>query len=356
MQNKKKCILTLLLALFVAIGARSSTSSAPAGETGMVPVEPGVELYYRKIGSGPETLVVILVAESLVDDLAPLAEGRTVIFYNPRGRGKSSPIDAAKVAFENDFKDLEAVRRHFKLEKMALLGWSHYGMMTARYAIRHPERVTRLIQMTPAAPRNEPYLEQGMAEQRSRVDGEAWAELQKKRESGAFKDDPAAECRAMRAVTLPASFGDRAAAQRILLDDCDLPNEQIPNQTVWWKALFDSVGTYDVRTELRALKVPRLVIAGDKDFIPMAASREWVEGMPEARLLVLRGVGHFPHVEAREALIAALKTFLNGGWPAGVEAGLSDFASRLSENSSPWSEKSRKLSEKSPLQSENSTL
>lgn len=322
MQDKKKFMLTLLLGLLVATGARAHRSAAPAGETGMMPVEPGVDLYYRKIGSGPETLVVILVAESLVDDLAPLAEGRTVIFYNPRGRGKSSRIDVAKVAFENDMKDLDAVRRHFKLEKMALLGWSHYGMMTARYAMRHPERVTRLIQLTPAAPRTVPYLEQGMAEQRSRVDGEAWAELQKKRESGAFKDDPVAECRAMRVVTLPASFGDPAAAQRVLLDDCDLPNEQIANQTVWWKAAFDSVGTYDVRSELRALTVPRLVIAGDKDFIPMAASREWVEGMPESRLLVFRGVGHFPHVEAREALVAAMKTFLDGGWPASAEAGV----------------------------------
>lgn len=314
-------LLRIAAVLLSLLGAAPTFAAAPAGETGMVAVEPGVDLYYRKIGSGPETLVVILVAESLVDDLAPLAEGRTLIFYNPRGRGKSSRIDASKVSFENDLRDLDAVRRHFKLERMALLGWSHYGMMTARYAMRNPEHVTRLIQMTPVAPRSDPYLEQGMAEQRSRVDGEAWGELQKKRESGAFKDDPAAECRAYRKVTLPASVGDRSAAERILLDDCDLPNEQLANQAVWWKALFDSVGTYDIRTELRALKVPRLVIAGDKDFIPLASAREWVERMPEARLLVLRGVGHFPHVEAREALVAALKAFLGGGWPVGAEAG-----------------------------------
>lgn len=305
-------ILKIAAVLIALLGA------VPAfGETGMVTVEPGVDLFYKKIGSGPETLVVIMIAESLVDDLAPLAEGRTLIFYNPRGRGRSSRIDASKVAFENDFRDLEALRKHFKLEKMALLGWSHYGMMTARYAMRNPERVTRLIQLTPAGPRSEPYLEQGRAEQRSRVDGDAWGELQKKRESGAFKDDPVAECLAVRKVTLPASFGDPAAAQRVRPDDCELPNEQIANQTVWWKAMFDSVGTYDVRSELRGLKVPRLVIAGEKDFIPMAASREWVgEGMPDARLLIMPGVGHFPHVEAREALVKALKTFLDGGWPA----------------------------------------
>ena len=103
MHGKKEFLLfALLLGFFVATGA--------ACETGMIPVEPGVDLFYRKIGSGPETLVVILHAESLVDDLAPLTEGRTVIFYSPRGRGRSSRIDASKISFENEFKDLEAVR------------------------------------------------------------------------------------------------------------------------------------------------------------------------------------------------------------------------------------------------------
>ena len=291
-----------------------------AGETGRVTVEPGVDLFYEKIGSGPETLVVILHAESLVDDLAPLAEGRTVIFYSPRGRGRSSRIDAARVSFENEFRDLEAVRRHFKLEKMSLLGWSHYGMMTALYAVRNPERVSRLVQMTPAPPRSDPYQVQAQAEMTSRVGEEALADFRKKRESGAFKDDPVAECRVRQGLLLPASVGDRSVAQRISLEDCELPNEQLANQLAWWKALYDSVGVYDLRPDLPKLKMPRLVIAGDKDFIPMASSREWVEGLPAARLLVLRGVGHYPHVEAPEALIPALKTFLNGGWPADVEA------------------------------------
>ncbi|HVR99498.1 MAG TPA: alpha/beta hydrolase, partial [Thermoanaerobaculia bacterium] len=287
---------------------------------GYMQVAEGVRLHYRKVGEGPQTVVIPWVSLSQVDDLAPLAEGRTLIFYAPRGRLRSDTVDPSRISFENEISDLETVRRHFGLEKMALLGWSHYGMMTATYTLRYPERVTRLVQMVPASPRSQPYLAQGMQESRSRVDGAAWNELQKKREAGAFANDPAASCRAEKTVMLPVYFGDRSLAAKVPLDDCDLPNERSENQAKVWTALFASIRDWDLRGGLRDLRVPRLVVAGEKDFIPMAASREWVAGMPEARLLILRGVGHFPHVEAREIFLGAIDTFLDGGWPAGAEA------------------------------------
>ena len=212
------------------------------------------------------------------------------------------------------------MRRHFGLEKMALLGWSHYGLMTATYTLRHPDRVTRLVQMAPVAPRNQPYLAQGMQEIRSRVDGAAWTELQKRREAGEFANDPAAGCRADKMVMMPVYFGDRAMAAKVPLDDCDLPNEHPENMAKVWPALVASIGDWDLREDLRKLRVPRLVVAGEKDFIPMAASREWAAGMPETRFLVLREAGHFPQVEAPETFLEAVDAFLDGGWPAGAEA------------------------------------
>jgi proline iminopeptidase len=68
------------------------------------------------------------------------------------------------------------------------------------------------------------------------------------------------------------------------------------------------------------LATPRLVIQGEKDFIPMNGSREWVAGNPNARLLVIPAVGHFPHVEAPETFFPAVETFLRGGWPEGAVA------------------------------------
>lgn len=295
----------------------AQTQAAPS--EGYVQASEGVRLHYRKVGGGQQTVVIPWVTLSQVEELAPLAEGRTLIFYAPRGRLRSDTVESSKISFENEIADLEAVRRHFGLEKVALLGWSHYGMMTAAYSIKHPDRVTRLVQMVPTAPRAQPYLDQGMRESRSRVDGAAFNELQKRRAAGELKE-PAADCRAEKRVTLPAYFGDRALAAKVPLDDCDLPNERAENLGKVWPALFASMGDWDLREDLRKLRVPRLVVAGEKDFIPMAASREWAAGMPEARLLVLRGVGHFPQVEAPETFLGAVDAFLDGGWPAGAEA------------------------------------
>jgi pimeloyl-ACP methyl ester carboxylesterase len=52
----------------------------------------------------------------------------------------------------------------------------------------------------------------------------------------------------------------------------------------------------------------------------MAGSREWVAGNPNARLLVIDNVGHFPHVEKPDIYFPAVEKFLSGGWPEGAVA------------------------------------
>src|SRR5947199_7955995 len=113
---------------------------------GFVQIAAGPRLHYSKIGDGPEA--VIVPAESwLVTDLEPLVPGRTLVFYDQRGRGASGALagdgdSLPWTAYEMD--DLEAVRRHFGFEQVSLLGWSYLGGVTALYAAEHPGRVKRL--------------------------------------------------------------------------------------------------------------------------------------------------------------------------------------------------------------------
>src|SRR6266540_2977376 len=164
----------LLAAAILCAGIGMSPADAVPVSEGYVSIEPRVRLYYRKLGDGKQ-VVVSPMASWLASPLASLArKDHTLILYDTRGRGRSDSVDASKVSFANELSDLDAVRRHFGLEKMALAGWSHYGMMTAVYAIQHPNRVTRVVQITPGGPRSDPYLQQGMQTIRSRVDGEAY--------------------------------------------------------------------------------------------------------------------------------------------------------------------------------------
>lgn len=118
------------------IAGQSTNIPAAQAQTtpseGYVQAAEGVRLHYRKIGDGPQTVVIPWVTLPQVDELAPLAEGRTLIFYAPRGRLRSDTVEPAKISFENEIADLDAVRRHFGLEKIALLGWSHYASISTR--------------------------------------------------------------------------------------------------------------------------------------------------------------------------------------------------------------------------------
>ena len=297
-------------------------ASPPSQEVseGFVTVEPGVRLHYRKVGSG-KNVVVLPMGSWLEGPLSPLArQDRTLVFYDTRGRGRSGVVAASKISFANEISDLDAVRRHFKVEKVALMGWSHYGMMAEVYAIQNPDHVTRVVLITPGEPRSDPYLAEGMGEIRERVDGKAYAAFEARQKAGEFAKDPAAECRARSAVMQPAFFGDRSAIPKMTFDACAFETEWASNQDPWWDALFGSMVPWDYSREARASAVPRLVIQGEKDFIPLAASREWAQGNSNARLVVMPGVGHHPFVENPPVFFAAVNPFLDGGWPDGADA------------------------------------
>jgi pimeloyl-ACP methyl ester carboxylesterase len=76
------------------------------------------------------------------------------------------------------------------------------------------------------------------------------------------------------------------------------------------QAVWGSLGEYDLRDQLRALRpTPHaLVVHGTFDPIPIAGSRE-IAGVLGANLVELP-VGHCPHVEATDDFVRALDDFL----------------------------------------------
>src|SRR5690606_29107281 len=76
--------------------------------------------------------------------LRELAQDHRVIRYDERGNGLSDwdVEDLSQAAFVTD---LETVVDATGLEQFALLGISQGAAVSIEYAVRHPERVTRLI-------------------------------------------------------------------------------------------------------------------------------------------------------------------------------------------------------------------
>jgi alpha-beta hydrolase superfamily lysophospholipase len=68
-----------------------------------------------------------------------------------------------------------------------------------------------------------------------------------------------------------------------------------------------------------AAEVPTLIIWGDSDpIIPVDHAHAAHSALPESRLEIFEGVGHYPHCEAPERFVAVLTEFIETTIPAHI--------------------------------------
>ena len=113
----------------------------------------GARIAYAVHGAGPPLLVstcwfshlqhdwVSPVWRHFLDDLGRFA---TVIRFDERGSGLSDQ-DVSDFSLEARIADLEAVADAAGLERFALMAMSQGGGPSIAYAVRHPERLTRML-------------------------------------------------------------------------------------------------------------------------------------------------------------------------------------------------------------------
>lgn len=285
-------------------------------------VRPGLHLYYRILGEGVET-VVVPNANWLWEPLQPLAEGRRLILYDPRSRGRSSAVtDSRQLSLEDDVQDLEAIRRYFSLDRMTLLGSSYHAAIAASYALDNPGRVGRLLLVCPITPYVPGEWAQEAPAPEVLIYPPGMARLDELRREGIDEEDPVAFCRAwFTHFLLPAQMGELSAISRFpVADVCSFPNEW-PQRAVplYFDQIIPKMGDWDFRPRLAGLDLPVLVIQGTDDLVPLEASREWAASAPGARFLAIDGAGHHPYLERPQEFFPAADTFLKGEWPQGAE-------------------------------------
>jgi len=292
---------------------------------GFVTTGVGPRLYFRSVGSdvGERTLVVPN-GWYLLDALAPLAAGgRRIVGYDPRHRGKSDAVeDPAELArgIHADVDDIERVRQHFGLERFDLLGHSYVGLMVALYAMRHGERVARMVQVGPMEPfpgkEYPPHLTGAAMDDVLPEVFANIAELQAASEPA----DPVERCRGFWAELRRIYVTDPADAHRADWGRCELPNER-HMMRYWMGQMMPSLRALALTAEqLAAVRTPTLVIHGTRDrSAPYGGAREWATLLGDARLVTVEGGGHASWIEAPELVLGSIATFLDGEWPQAAE-------------------------------------
>ena len=231
---------------------------------------------------GPESGPVVCFTHSLASDSgmwaeqmpALLAAGFRVLRLDMRGHGGSDPV-AGDYTMRALAQDVATALDRLEIPRVHYIGLSIGGMLGQAFALDHPQRVISAMwcDTLPASPPAAAWGERLATVRRANSlepladpTMERWfTDAYKPRNPGRWK-----QIHATIAGTTPAGYLGCAAA---ILD-------------------------FDFTPKLPALKVPTLVVCGDKDEgTPPAGNRKIAELVPGGRYEEIANARHFPNVE-----------------------------------------------------------
>jgi proline iminopeptidase len=232
-----------------------------------------------------------------------LAHGRTLIYYDQRGGGRSPIGRDVPAGWREHVADLAALADAWGIERLDLLGYSWGALLAMLFAIEHPDRVASLalVSPAPAARRERAVFEANLMARNGT--SELLAERAALRAGDLRERNLEAYNRRLFELAVSGYFHDPSLAH-------ELTPFRITARTS--DAVWNSLGEdFDLRPALSRLDVRALVVHGDDDPIPLDTARATAEAL-RAGFIVIPGCGHVPYVEAPEAFVAALDPFLPG--------------------------------------------
>lgn len=203
-----------------------------------------------------------------------LSAGRQLIRFDPRGCGLSD-WDVADLSHAAQVADLEAIVDASDLETFPLLGISQGGAACIEYAVRHPERVTKLLLYGCYA---EGWAQRG---EDSRRHGEALVELIRQ---GWGQENPA-----FRSLFASLFIPDATTDQIRWFSDL----MRTTTQPEIAARIIEAFGQINVRSLLPLVKVPTVVVHARNDArIPFDQGRLLAAEIPNASFVTLEGRNH----------------------------------------------------------------
>ena len=268
--------------------------AAAAAQAGDYVQVNGMRTYYEVSGSG-EPLVVLhgayMTIPSMGEIIPRLAQTRRVYAFEFQGHGRTSDIDRP-ITYENLADDVAAFMDAVGLESADVFGYSMGAAAGLGLAIRHPERVRRLIVASTAydirglQPVYREFLPQFTVEMMLGTPLEA----------------------DYRAVA-PNPEGFRELARKLVA---------LEHEPMAWGA------------DVRRITAPVLIVTGDADVVTLEHSvtlfrllgggvmGDMGQPLPASRLAVLPGSSHTSVITQVDVLQTYIEQFLRGEFPRGA--------------------------------------
>ena len=297
----------LLLTILVVT---SFNSLGQNKRNGYVPVNDSLRLYFEFYGHGKDTVLipdVQWISQYLKDYNGKLS----LLVFDVRDRGKSSSLKSNdKISIEDNLEDVEAIRRHFRIRKVNLLGWSYMGAMVAMYASNYPNNIKSIILMSPMS------ISKNIKSVTKTTDFSMYEdELNAFIAKGGKESDPVAFSRLFWRNKLAPSIHDLSKLDKYVKKIPNIDNETPGNALSNVGAISTKLGDWDFADMASRIQCRALIIFGTSDTIPVESSLEWATSILDSRYLEFSKSGHFLFAEETKKWISTIETFFNGDWP-----------------------------------------
>ena len=280
--------------MVLALVAAGSTLAAADPVGNRVEVN-GMQMYYEVSGEGDPLIVLHGSAMNipLMGDIIPtLAETSKVYALELQGHGRTTDIDRP-ITYPALADDVAAFMDAVGLQKADVFGYSMGAAAGLQLAIRHPEKVDKLVAASAAC------------------DAEGWQpafrEFIPKMTVEMFVDMPVFAEAYRKLAANPDGFPE-LVRKLIALE----------KEPMAWEA------------EVKALKTPVLIITGDADVATLehsvalfrllggGAMGDMGKPLPASRLAVLPATSHTAVIGQTDLLLAVIEPFLKGETPKGM--------------------------------------
>ena len=281
----------------------------------------GAELGYRVLGedhTGWDRPPLVCLAggpardAAYLGDLGGLSAYRRLIVPDSRGTGGSpAAADPGEYAFPSLAEDVEALRRHLELDSFALLAHDAAAATAQTYAAAHPDRLSHLVLLNPGSRLQGELPDDAREIFESRAtEGDWWEEAY---EAVRLLEEATdfTEIRSLLQRAAPMAYGRWDSPQRAHAAAEGDQLNPVPRAGFWQGV--DEPARESILEALRGVEVPVLVVTGELDAVTGMRAGEAVAGsFPDGRLHTLKGVGHYPWIDAPGSLTRLLRDFLSG--------------------------------------------
>jgi len=262
----------------------------------------GAKIHYQRAGTGHPLLLLhglIGSAKNWRRNINFLSRDSSVYAIDHFNMGESERVPGLNAGLEATADRLAGLMDALGLEEADIAAHSHGGAVAMMFAVRHPQRVRRLILFAPA----NPFCDLGNQLIRFyQTPFGIW-----------FARGIPFLPRMLKAAALSHMYGDSSRVSPDALDGytqgLHIPGtmDHVLQIVQRW---FDDMGL--LRSALAGVAAkPTLLIWGDRDrAVGLNSARELHRTLPQSRLIVLPGVGHIPFEEMPEVCNQAMRDWL----------------------------------------------